>query len=95
MTLPAYDPATLAGAIVTSLATPTYHVHQAEVEVDTETGLVRVVGYHVVQDVGRAIDPEAIAGQVQAASPRGSATRSSRSSGSSMGSSSRRPSKSA
>src|SRR5262249_44309271 len=32
VTLPAYDPATLTGAIVTSLATPTYHVHQAEVE---------------------------------------------------------------
>jgi CO/xanthine dehydrogenase Mo-binding subunit len=65
VTLPAHDPATLTGAIVTSLATPTYHVHQAEVEVDTETGLVQVVGYHVVQDVGRAIDAGAIAGQVQ------------------------------
>jgi CO/xanthine dehydrogenase Mo-binding subunit len=40
-------------------------VHQAEVEVDTETGLVQVVGYHVVQDVGRAVDAGAIAGQVQ------------------------------
>ncbi len=61
----AYDPETLSGAIVTTLATPTYHVHQAEVEVDTDTGQVRVVRYAVVQDVGRAIDRAAIAGQVQ------------------------------
>jgi CO/xanthine dehydrogenase Mo-binding subunit len=61
----AYDPATLSGAIVTSLATPTYHVHQAEVEVDTDTGRVRVTAYAVAQDVGRAINRAAIAGQVQ------------------------------
>ena len=64
-TLPAHDPAALTGAIVTSLAMPTYHVHQAEVEVDTEIGIVRVVRYAVAQDVGRAIDRAAIAGQVQ------------------------------
>jgi CO/xanthine dehydrogenase Mo-binding subunit len=64
-TLPAYDAAALTGALVTSLALPTYHVHQAEVEVDTETGLVRVVRYAVAQDVGRAIDRGAIVGQVQ------------------------------
>ncbi len=60
-----YDPATLSGAIVTSLATPTYHVHQAEVEVDADTGRVTVTGYAVAQDVGRAINRAAIAGQVQ------------------------------
>jgi CO/xanthine dehydrogenase Mo-binding subunit len=60
-----FDPSTLSGAIVSSLATPTYHVHQAEVEVDTETGKVHVVRYAVAQDVGRAIDRRAIAGQVQ------------------------------
>jgi CO/xanthine dehydrogenase Mo-binding subunit len=65
VTQPAHDPGTLSGAIVTSLATPTYHAHRAEVEVDTETGIVRVVGYAVVQDVGRAFDPAAIEGQVQ------------------------------
>ncbi len=65
VTPPAHDPATLTGAIVASLATPTYHVHCAEVEVDTDTGIVRVVGYAVAQDVGRAFDPGAIAGQVQ------------------------------
>jgi CO/xanthine dehydrogenase Mo-binding subunit len=59
------DPATLSGAIVTSLPVPTYHVHQAEVEVDTATGHVRVVRYAVAQDVGHAIDRRAIAGQVQ------------------------------
>jgi CO/xanthine dehydrogenase Mo-binding subunit len=65
VTPPAHDPATLTGAIVTSLATPTYHAHRAEVEVDTDTGIVRVLGYAVAQDVGRAFDSAAIAGQVQ------------------------------
>jgi CO/xanthine dehydrogenase Mo-binding subunit len=61
----AFDPGTLSGAIVTSLATPTYHVHLAEVEVDTETGKITILRYVVSQDVGRVIDHAAIEGQVQ------------------------------
>jgi CO/xanthine dehydrogenase Mo-binding subunit len=60
-----HDPATLSGALVSHLATPTYHVHQAEVEVDTATGHVHVVRYAVAQDVGQAIDRRAIEGQIQ------------------------------
>jgi CO/xanthine dehydrogenase Mo-binding subunit len=43
----------------------TFHVHFAEVRVDPETGRVEVLRYVVVQDVGRAINPSAIEGQVQ------------------------------
>jgi aerobic carbon-monoxide dehydrogenase large subunit len=38
--------------------------HIAEVEIDTDTGVVEVVRYIVVDDVGRAINPMIVAGQV-------------------------------
>ncbi len=42
-----------------------YAVHQCDVAVDPDTGHVEVLAYRVVQDVGRAINPRAILGQVQ------------------------------
>ena len=39
-------------------------VHVCEVEVDTETGAVRVVSYHAVDDVGTVINPMIVEGQV-------------------------------
>ncbi|HET6369535.1 MAG TPA: molybdopterin cofactor-binding domain-containing protein [Pseudomonadales bacterium] len=42
-------------------------LHLAEVEVDTDTGRTRVISHLVVQDVGRAINPAAIEGQIQGA----------------------------
>jgi CO/xanthine dehydrogenase Mo-binding subunit len=62
---PAYNPACASGLLFPTFPTPTYHVHLAEVEVDTTTGQVRVLRYLVVQDVGRAINPAAIRGQIQ------------------------------
>lgn len=41
-----------------------YGTHVAEVEVDPETGLVRVVDYIAVHDVGRAINPLGVEGQI-------------------------------
>jgi CO/xanthine dehydrogenase Mo-binding subunit len=38
--------------------------HRAVVDVDVELGLVRVVQVDTVQDVGRAINPEAVLGQI-------------------------------
>lgn len=40
-------------------------VHLAEVEVDRETGTVRVVRYAAFQDVGTAVDRSAVEGQVE------------------------------
>ncbi|MCI4347479.1 MAG: xanthine dehydrogenase family protein molybdopterin-binding subunit [Thermoplasmata archaeon] len=40
-------------------------VHLAEVEVDRETGHVRVIRYAAFQDVGVAVDPSAVQGQVE------------------------------
>jgi CO/xanthine dehydrogenase Mo-binding subunit len=62
---PAYDPSCASGLLFPTFPTPTYHVHLAEVEVDQDTGQVRVVRYVVVQEVGKAINPQAVRGQIQ------------------------------
>jgi carbon-monoxide dehydrogenase large subunit len=41
-----------------------YGAHVCEVEVDAETGVVRVVNYAAVDDVGRAVNPLIVHGQV-------------------------------
>ena len=48
-----------------------YAAHRAIVDVDVETGLVRVVELGVVQDVGRAINPLAVEGQMEGGSTQG------------------------
>ena len=50
---------------------PTLSVHAVDVEVDDETGKVRVISYAVAQDVGRAINPLSIEGQIQGAVTQG------------------------
>lgn len=62
---PAYDPACASGLLFPTFPTPTYHVHLAEVEVDATTGRVEVLRYLVAQEVGRAINPTGIRGQIQ------------------------------
>jgi CO/xanthine dehydrogenase Mo-binding subunit len=59
-----FDSGCLAGALFTGFATPTYHVHSAEVEVCPDTGKVTVLRYVVAQDVGRAINPQQVEGQI-------------------------------
>ncbi|MFV2196398.1 xanthine dehydrogenase family protein molybdopterin-binding subunit [Nocardiopsis sp. LOL_012] len=46
-------------------------VHRAVVDVDTELGLVRVVALDAVQDVGRVLHPQQLAGQIQGGSTQG------------------------
>jgi CO/xanthine dehydrogenase Mo-binding subunit len=60
-----FDSACMSGAIFTHFVAATYHVHLAEVEVDPDTGAVRVLRYVVAQDVGRAINPQMIEGQIE------------------------------
>jgi len=38
--------------------------HICEVEIDPETGIVKVVGYWVVDDVGRVLNPMLVKGQI-------------------------------
>ena len=48
-----------------------YAAHRAVVDVDVELGLVRVVELACAQDVGRAMNPDAVLGQIQGGSAQG------------------------
>jgi CO/xanthine dehydrogenase Mo-binding subunit len=52
-------------------AAPSVAVHAVDIEVDKETGKVRVLSYVVAQDVGLAINPMSIEGQIQGAVTQG------------------------
>jgi CO/xanthine dehydrogenase Mo-binding subunit len=58
------DLATMRGGYFRHFNAPTFHVHLAEVEVDPDTGRVTILRYIVAQDVGRAINPSGIEGQI-------------------------------
>jgi xanthine dehydrogenase D subunit len=45
--------------------------HRAVVDVDTELGLVKVVSLDCAQDVGKAMNPQAVLGQIQGGSAQG------------------------
>jgi len=62
---PPHDPACASGMLFAAWPTPTYHVHLAEVSVDPVTGQVTVDRYVAAQEVGRAINPDAVRGQIQ------------------------------
>jgi xanthine dehydrogenase D subunit len=48
-----------------------FAAHRAVVDVDTELGLVKVVELACAQDVGRALNPQAVVGQIQGGSAQG------------------------
>src|SRR5450631_490410 len=48
-----------------------FSAHRAVVDVDVELGLVKVVALDCAQDVGRAINPRAVVGQIQGGSAQG------------------------
>ncbi|MBX6375909.1 MAG: xanthine dehydrogenase family protein molybdopterin-binding subunit [Acetobacteraceae bacterium] len=48
-----------------------FGTHICDVEVDPQTGIVRVVRYTVIQDVGRAIHPSYVEGQMQGGAVQG------------------------
>ncbi|WP_422774348.1 xanthine dehydrogenase subunit D [Plantactinospora sp. WMMC1484] len=48
-----------------------FAAHRATVDVDPELGLVRVVEIATAQDVGRAINPQAVVGQIQGGTAQG------------------------
>jgi CO/xanthine dehydrogenase Mo-binding subunit len=52
-------------------AGPAFGVHICDVEVDRETGHVKVLRYTAVQDVGRAIHPSYVEGQIQGGAVQG------------------------
>lgn len=62
---PAFNPTCATGMLFPIWPTPTYHVHIAEVEVDPVTGNITVLRYLVAQEVGSAINPAGVMGQIQ------------------------------
>ncbi len=52
-------------------AGPAFGTHICDVEVDPETGVVKVLRYTVVQDVGKAVHPSYVEGQMQGGAAQG------------------------
>ncbi len=48
-----------------------FSAHRAVVDVDTELGLVKVIALDTAQDVGKAINPQAVEGQIHGGSAQG------------------------
>ncbi len=59
-----YEPIFGRGRSANRTSSPMFAAHLAKVAVDTETGEVRVLDYIAAQDVGRAINPAEVEGQI-------------------------------
>ncbi|MBI2848822.1 MAG: molybdopterin-dependent oxidoreductase [Chloroflexi bacterium] len=68
---PPYDPGTIEGAMSGSDQHPLFAVQVVEVEVDMETGVVRVLDLLNAQDVGFAINPQCVEGQIEGGAAQG------------------------
>jgi len=90
---PAGEPVDLATGSGKVFPDYTFGAHAAEVEVDTETGVVRVLALCRAHDVGRAINPQSVEGQIQGGAVQGLATGSWKKSWSRTASTSRRRSR--
>ena len=62
---PAYDPSRLQNHPLPAWNSPSYHAHAVDLSVDPETGSVSINRYVVAQDVGFAINPTYIEGQIE------------------------------
>ncbi|HLX57862.1 MAG TPA: molybdopterin cofactor-binding domain-containing protein, partial [Ktedonobacteraceae bacterium] len=59
-----YEPILGRGRSANRVSSPMFAAHLAKVAVDPETGEVRVLDYIAAQDVGRAINPAEVEGQI-------------------------------
>ena len=64
-------PITGRGSVKVSQSAPMFAVQAADVEVDRETGKVKVLSYAAAQDVGLAVNPTLVEGQIQGAVSQG------------------------
>jgi CO/xanthine dehydrogenase Mo-binding subunit len=64
---PPYDQDSASGYHDPSLPCPTFSCHVAEVEVDEATGKVKVMRYTAAHDVGKAVNPVCLEGQIEGA----------------------------
>ena len=63
--MPAYDPTRVKNHPLPAWTSPSFHAHAVEVSVDDATGDVTIERYVVAQDVGFAINPTYIEGQIE------------------------------
>lgn len=68
---PGEGPITGRGAVGVPPAVPMFAVEAAEVEVDKDTGKVKILSFAVAQDVGLAVNPTLVEGQIQGAVAQG------------------------
>jgi CO/xanthine dehydrogenase Mo-binding subunit len=68
---PAGEPVDLEGGQGKVFPDYTFGAHAVEVEVDVQTGLVRVRKHIAAHDVGRAINPQSVSGQIQGGAVQG------------------------
>lgn len=66
-----YETARVRGCLYPTFNSPSFHCHAAEVLVDPETGTVQVKKIVAVQDVGFAINPLYVEGQIQGGAAQG------------------------
>jgi xanthine dehydrogenase molybdenum-binding subunit len=58
-------PVTASAAVCPEGYGPAFATHIVDVEVDPETGKVSILRYTAVQDVGKAVNPDSVEGQIQ------------------------------
>jgi len=63
-----HRPIEATGRSAVQAASPMFTVHIARVKLDSETGAYRLVGYAAIQDVGHAINPPEVVGQIHGGS---------------------------
>ena len=66
-----YKPIQATGRSAVLEASPQFTVHIARVRTDPETGAFQITGYAAIQDVGHAINPPEIVGQIQGGAVQG------------------------
>ncbi|MDP6100631.1 MAG: xanthine dehydrogenase family protein molybdopterin-binding subunit [Dehalococcoidia bacterium] len=64
-------PVTATGAVARMQPAPAFSAHVVDVEVDMETGQVKLLNYTAFQDVGRAVNPTQVEGQIQGGAVQG------------------------
>jgi CO/xanthine dehydrogenase Mo-binding subunit len=63
-----HKPVNATGRSAVQSASPAFTVHIARVRADAETGAFQLTGYAAIQDVGRAINPPEVLGQIHGGS---------------------------
>jgi CO/xanthine dehydrogenase Mo-binding subunit len=66
-----FNPETVSHHFYPTFNSPSFHAHAAEVEVDPDTGAITVQRYVVAQDVGFAINPQCVEGQIEGGATQG------------------------